>query len=41
MKCIKRIELMNKRYDEIKDNNFSYIDDFFEIHGNHRNRKYF
>lgn len=41
MKCIKRIELMNKRYDEIKDHNFSYIDDFFEIHGNHRNRKYF
>ena len=37
-KCIERINLMNIRYDEIKDKPFSYIDDFFEIHGSHRNR---
>ncbi len=37
-KCIERIKLMNIRYDEIKDKPFSYIDDFFEIHGSHRNR---
>ena len=29
---------MNNRYNEIKDLNFLYIDDFFEIHGSHRNR---
>ena len=38
-KCIKRIELMNNRYKEIKDKPFSYIDGFFELHGSHRNRK--
>ena len=37
-KCIERIQLMNKRYQEIKDEPFSYIDPFFEIHGSHRNR---
>jgi hypothetical protein len=39
IKCIERINLMNKRYEEIKDKPFSYIDPFFEIHGSHRNRK--
>jgi len=38
-KCIKRIELMNNRYKEIKESPFTYIDDFFELHGSHRNRK--
>lgn len=38
-KCIERIQLMNNRYEEIKDLPFSYIDGFFEIHGSHRNRK--
>jgi hypothetical protein len=38
-KCIERIELMNIRYEEIKNMPFTYIDDFFEIHGSHRNRK--
>jgi hypothetical protein len=38
-KCIKRIELMNNRYKEIKEKPFTYIDDFFELHGSHRNRK--
>jgi len=38
-KCIERIKLMNIRYDEIKHKSFDYIDDFFEIHGSHRNRK--
>lgn len=36
--CIDRINLMNKRYEEIKNKPFSYIDDFYEIHGSHRNR---
>jgi hypothetical protein len=35
---IERIKLMNIRYEEIKENPFSYIDNFFEIHGSHRNR---
>ena len=37
-KCIERIQLMNSRYEEIKHKPFSYIDNFFEIHGSHRNR---
>jgi hypothetical protein len=36
---IQRIINMNKRYIEIKDLPFSYIDPFFELHGSHRNRK--
>ena len=35
---IGRIIKMNNRYEEIKHNSFNYIDDFFEIHGSHRNR---
>jgi hypothetical protein len=35
---IDRIIKMNNRYEEIKHNSFNYIDDFFEIHGSHRNR---
>jgi hypothetical protein len=35
---INRIILMNKCYEEIKQQPFSYIDDFYEIHGSHRNR---
>jgi hypothetical protein len=38
-KCLERIILMNIRCDEIKNKPFSYIDDFFELHGSHRNRK--
>lgn len=38
-KCIQRINEMNIRYEEIKNEPFTYIDDFFEIHGSHRNRK--
>lgn len=38
-KSIERINLMNLKYEEIKDKPFSYIDNFFEIHGSHRNRK--
>lgn len=37
--CLERIKLMNIRYEEIKNKSFSYVDDFFEIHGSHRNRK--
>lgn len=36
---INRIVNMNKRYAEIKTNSFDYIDNFFELHGSHRNRK--
>jgi len=35
---INRILDMNKRYEEIKEFPFDYIDNFFEIHGSHRNR---
>lgn len=38
-KCFERLNLMNIRYEEIKHFDFNYIDDFFEIHGSHRNRK--
>lgn len=37
--CITRITEMNKRYSEIKNESFRYIDPFYEIHGSHRNRK--
>uniref|UniRef100_A0A6C0ERS8 Sulfotransferase domain-containing protein n=1 Tax=viral metagenome TaxID=1070528 RepID=A0A6C0ERS8_9ZZZZ len=37
-KCITRIELMNQKYNEIKSLPFSYVDDFFQLHGSHRNR---
>ena len=36
---IKRVNAMNKRYEEIKEEPFTFIDDFYEIHGSHRNRK--
>ena len=35
-KCIERIKLMNIRYEEIKNEPFTYTDNFFEIHGSHR-----
>jgi hypothetical protein len=35
---INRIISMNKRYEEIKQEPFSYVDDFYEIHGSHRKR---
>ena len=38
-KCMERLILMNKKYEEIKDKNFGYIDHFFQLHGSHRNRK--
>jgi hypothetical protein len=37
--CMERIKLMNVRYEEIKNKEFTFIDDFFEIHGSHRNRE--
>jgi UDP-glucuronate 4-epimerase len=33
-----RIRNMNKRYDEIRKLNFSYIDDFYQIHGSHKTK---
>ena len=35
---IKRVIEMNKTLEEIKHSPFSYIDDFYEIHGSHRER---
>lgn len=35
----KRIDDMNKLYEEIKDKEFKYFDSFFGIHGGHRGRK--
>jgi hypothetical protein len=37
--CIERLTQMNRRYEEIKHKPFTYVDDFFEIHGSHRDRK--
>jgi hypothetical protein len=37
-KCMERITNMNKRYEEIKDKDFNYVDSFYQIHGSHRNR---
>lgn len=37
--AINRINNMNNVYEEIKDYDFSYIDDFFALHGSHRNYK--
>ena len=37
--AINRINNMNNVYEEIKDYDFSYIDDFFALHGSHRNHK--
>jgi len=36
---INRIVKMNNLYEKIKNLPFNYIDNFFEIHGSHRNRK--
>jgi hypothetical protein len=36
---IQRLMNMNKRYQEIKNKPFNYVDPFFEIHGSHRNRR--
>ena len=35
---VDRIRGMNKRYQEIKDRPFDYLDEFYHIHGSHRNR---
>lgn len=37
-KCMERIQLMNQRYEEIKNKPFEFVDPFFELHGSHRNR---
>jgi len=37
--AINRINNMNNIYEEIKEYDFSYIDDFFALHGSHRNYK--
>lgn len=34
---INRINNMNKRYAEIKDKPFEFVDKYYQIHGNHRN----
>ena len=37
--CLERIKLMNARYNEIRKENFSYIDPHFHLHGSHCHRK--
>lgn len=37
--AINRITNMNKRYEEIKNEPFSFYDPFYHLHGSHRNRK--
>ena len=37
--AINRINNMNNVYEEIKDYDFSYINEFFALHGHHRNHK--
>ena len=36
--CRKRIEKMNETYAKIENRDFSYVDDFFQLHGKHRKR---
>ena len=35
---IARIRDMNRRYEEIKSKPFLYLDEFYHLHGHHRNR---
>ena len=35
---VERLTAMNKRYEEIKQLPFTHIDEFYEIHGSHRDR---
>jgi hypothetical protein len=37
--AVERIQKMNILYEEIRDKPFSYVDDFFELHGSHRTSK--
>lgn len=37
---INRINNMNKRYKEIKDKPFEFVDKYYQIHGNHRNKNH-
>jgi hypothetical protein len=39
-KCMGRLIGMNKKYEEIKHKSFDYVDDFYELHGSHRNRNF-
>ena len=36
--CRKRIEKMNETYAKIENRDFSYVDEFFQLHGKHRKR---
>lgn len=36
--AVERVEAMNRRYAEIQDKPFDWIDTFFRLHGHHRNR---
>lgn len=35
-----RITNMNKRYEEIKDKPFEFVDKYYQIHGSHRNKNH-
>jgi hypothetical protein len=36
--CYRRLIAMNRRYEQIQDKGFGYVDPFFNIHGSHRSR---
>lgn len=36
--CYRRLVAMNRRYAQIQDKGFDYVDPFFNIHGSHRSR---
>ena len=36
--CLRRLEAMNRRYEQIKSMPFDYVDPYFNIHGSHRSR---
>lgn len=38
-KAVERVKKMEERYQEIKDLPFTFIDDFYQIHGSHKNRE--
>ena len=38
--AINRINNMNKRYKEIKDKSFDFVDKYYQLHGSHRNNNH-
>lgn len=38
--AVNRINNMNKRYNEIKNKPFDFVDKYYQLHGNHRNKNH-